>query len=65
MSNHTLKVAVSIFTNDKQDASHELPFGTYGINFVDEDDTGRVFFCYAEELTNKLGTVAKVFLDEL
>lgn len=41
------------------------PLSSDGVNLVDENDGGRVFFCHPEELSNQLGPVPQVLLDEL
>lgn len=42
-----------------------LPFGTYSVDFVNEDNTWGMFFGYAEEFANELGTVTKILLNKL
>lgn len=42
-----------------------VPLCADSVDFVDEYDTWRVFFCDAEEFSHELGTVAEVFLDQL
>ena len=41
------------------------PFGSNGINFVDEDNGRRIFLSHTEELSHKLGPVSEVFLNQL
>ena len=41
------------------------PFGSNGVNFINEDDTWCMFFCHPDQLSDNFGTVTKVFLDEL
>ena len=44
---------------------HHLPFGSHGIDLVNEDNTGTVLVSHPEQLAHKLGAVAKVLLDQL
>ena len=42
-----------------------VPLSAHSVDLVDEDDAGRVFLGYTEELSDQLGAVTEVLLDQL
>lgn len=46
------------------DGSSLSPLSSDGINLINEDNGGSVFFCHSEKLPHQLGPVTKVLLDE-
>ncbi len=47
------------------ESTQSRPFGSYGVDFIDENDRWGVLFGDTEQLADQLGAIPTVLLDQL